>query len=115
MNWARDYLEYIFSRVSIDYTYYVTKEQEEEKKMKENEDFAKGLCHEYPALVVLLNNTRFRASQMTEILGLDRDAVSKLLSQLLLKGLIRMTTAGLYTPSVSLINIVRKIKGESYE
>ena len=52
---------------------------------------------------------------MAEVLGLDRDAVSKLLSQMLLRGLIKMTTGGVYSPSVHLINIIRKMNGGNYE
>ena len=65
--------------------------------------------------VVLLNNTKFRGTQMSEVLGLDRDAVSKLLAEMLVRGLIKMTTGGLYTPSANLINIVRKFNGGKYE
>lgn len=111
LDWAKDYLEYIFTRPSIDYSYYVTKVQEEEKMMKANTDYATALCSQYPALRVLLNNTKFRGTQMQEVLGIDRDEVSKLLSSMLIKGLIKMTTGGLYTPSVSLINIIRKLNG----
>lgn len=114
LDWAEEYLGFIFTRASIDYEYYVSKVQAEEKIMQENTEFATSLCTQYPALRVLLNNTKFRGTQMAEVLGLDRDAVSKLLSQLLVKGLIKMTTGGLYTPSVSLINIVRKINGGNY-
>ena len=46
---------------------------------------------------------------MAEVLGIDKDTVSKLLSQMLLKGLIKMSTGGLYSPSVSLINIIRSL------
>jgi 5S rRNA maturation endonuclease (ribonuclease M5) len=115
LDWAHDYLAYTFTRTSIDYAYYVSKQQEEERLMKENTAYATALCSQYPALRVLLNNTKFRGTQMAEVLGLDKDAVSKLLSQMLLKGLIKMTTGGLYTPSVSLINIIRKLNGGNYE
>ena len=83
--------------------------------MHENSEYATALCTQYPAMRVLLNNTKFRGTQMAEVLGLDKDTVSKLLSQMLLKGLIKMTTGGLYTPSVSLINIIRKLNGGNYE
>ena len=86
--------------------------------MKANTDYATALCNQYPALAVLLNNSKFRGMQMMEVLGIDKDAVSKLLSQMLLKGLIKMTTGGLYSPSVSLINIIRSInkpQGGLYE
>ena len=109
LDWAVEYLGYIFSRSSIDYKYYVKKVQEEERLMKENTEFATSLCSQYPALRVLLNNTKFRGTQMAEVLGIDKDTVSKLLSQMLLKGLIRMSTGGLYSPSVSLINIIRSL------
>lgn len=115
LDWAHDYLSYMFSRPSIDYKYYVTKIQEEERLMHENSEYATALCTQYPAMRVLLNNTKFRGTQMAEVLGLDKDTVSKLLSQMLLKGLIKMTTGGLYTPSVSLINIIRKLNGGNYE
>ena len=77
--------------------------------MQENTEFAKAICAQYPALRVLLNNTKFRGTQMAEVLGIDKDTVSKLLSQMLLKGLIKMSTGGLYSPSVSLINIIRSL------
>ena len=48
---------------------------------------------------------------MAEVLGIDGDEVSKLLSQMLLKGLIKMASGGTYVPSVSLINIIRKLNG----
>lgn len=115
LDWSAEYLTYLFNRPAIDYVYYVSKVQEEERLMKENMEYATGLCSQYPALKVLLNNTKFRGTQMAEVLGLDRDAVSKLLSQMLVKGLIKMTTGGLYTPSVSLINIIRKLNGGDYE
>lgn len=115
LDWSRDYLSYLFQRPSIDYAYYVGKIQQEEQLMSENTEYAIALCSQYPALGVLLNNTKFRGTQMQEVLGLDKDAVSKLLSQLLIKGLIKMTTGGLYTPSVSLINIVRKFNGGNHE
>lgn len=115
IKWAIDYITFIFERPSIDYKYYVTKVQEEEKLMRENTEYAISICTQYPALKVLLNNTKFKGTQMAEVLGLDKDAVSKLLSQMLLKGLIKMTTGGLYTPSVNLINIIRKISGGNYE
>ena len=89
--------------------------QEEERLMKENTEYAIALVGQYPALRVLLNNTKFRGTQMAEVLGLDRDAVSKLLSQMLLRGLIKMTTGGVYSPSVHLINIIRKMNGGNYE
>jgi 5S rRNA maturation endonuclease (ribonuclease M5) len=111
LDWAGDYLAHLFTRPAIDYAYYVAKVQEEERLMKQNTEYAIALCSQYPALRVLLNNTKFRGTQMAEVLGLDRDEVSKLLSQMLLKGLIKMTTGGLYTPSVSLINIIRKLNG----
>lgn len=118
LDWALQYLDYLFSRSSIDYRYYVSKIQEEERRMKANTDYATALCNQYPALAVLLNNSKFRGMQMMEVLGIDKDAVSKLLSQMLLKGLIKMTTGGLYSPSVSLINIIRSInkpQGGLYE
>ena len=115
LDWSKDYLSYLFARPSIDYEYYVTKIQEEEKLTKQNTEWAIAQCTKYPALVVLLNNTKFRGTQMSEVLGLDRDAVSKLLAEMLVRGLIKMTTGGLYTPSANLINIVRKFNGGKYE
>lgn len=115
LDWSSDYLEYIFNRPAIDYAYYVKRFQEEEKREKANEQYARAMCSQYPALVVLLNNTKFKGTQMSEVLGIDKDTVSKLLSDLLMKGLIKMTAGGLYSPSVSLINIVRRIEGEKHE
>lgn len=115
LDWANEFMTYIFNRPSIDYAYYVTKVQEEERLTQQNTEWAVAQCTKYPALVVLLNNTKFRGTQMGEVLGLDRDAVSKLLAEMLVRGLIKMTTGGLYTPSANLINIVRKINGGKYE
>lgn len=115
LDWSVEYLEFIFTRPSIDYSYYVTKIQEEERLMEANTAYATAICNQYPALRVLLNNTKFRGTQMQEVLGIDKDEVSKLLSSMLLKGLIKMTTGGLYTPSVSLINIIRKLNGGEYD
>lgn len=109
MDWAVDYMRYIFDRSSIDYKYYVKKIQEDEKLMQANTEYAVALCSQYPALRVLLNNTRFRGPQMAEVLGIDKDTVSKLLSQMLLRGLIKMAAGGLYSPTVSLINIIRAL------
>ena len=118
IDWASEYLTYTFERSSIDYKYYVTKIQEEERLMRENTEYATALCTQYPALRVLLNNSKFRGTQMAEVLGIDKDTVSKILSQMLLKGLIKMSTGGLYSPSVSLINIIRSLNkpgGGSHE
>lgn len=117
IDWASEYLTYIFGRSSIDYQYYVKKVQEEERLMNENTEYATALCSQYPALKVLLNNTRFRGTQMIEVLGISKDECAKLLSQMLLKGLIKMATGGLYSPTVSLINIIRSLNkpGGNYE
>ena len=82
LDWAIDYFDYIFKRPSIGYDYYVGKIQEEERQVSENTAYATALCSQYPALRVLLNNTKFRGTQMQEVLGIDRDEVSKLLSQM---------------------------------
>lgn len=111
LDWSFDYLSYIFERPAIYYSYYVGKVQEEERLMNANRDYATSLCGAYPALKVLLNNARFKGSQMAEVLGIDRDEVSKLLSQMLLKGLIKMTSGGLYSPSASLLSIIRSMNG----
>lgn len=117
IDWAAQYLKYTFERSSIDYAYYVRKAQEEERQMLENTEYATSLVSQYPALRVLLNNTKFRGMQMIEVLGISKDECAKLLSQMLLKGLIRMSTGGLYSPTVSLINIIRSLNkpGGNYE
>ena len=64
----------------------------------------------YPAIKILLSAQRFRGNQVSEILGIDRTEASKIISELLTRGLMKISYNGTYQSDKTLVDITRQME-----
>lgn len=108
IKWAAEFLTQTYKKRSFDYSSYILENRKSMERAKENTQFVRGLISQYPALRVLLSANRIRGSQIGEILGLDRMEASKILSELLQRGLMKVSYNGTYQPDKLLVDITRQ-------
>lgn len=112
VDYAAEFLVSTYAKKSFDYKTFVTEHRKALKRKQENTDFIKAQCILHPALRVLLASNVFRGGQVREVLGLDLTETSKLISALLQRGLLSITSSGAYQPDKMLINIVKEMSAD---
>lgn len=110
IQYAEEFLRYIFDKPSMDYKGYVQEVQRAQKKKAENTQYIRMLCKMHPALRILLSSNSFKGIQVREILGLDQLEASKIVSDLLQRGLLRVHGNGSYTPDKLLIDMAKQME-----
>lgn len=110
IEWARDFLVSTLCKNTFDYKSYIDENKKALKQKQENTKFVRGLVAQYPAIKVLLSAQRFKGSQVQEILGVERSEASKILSELLVRGLMRIAYNGTYQSDKLLIDITRQME-----
>jgi hypothetical protein len=96
---------------TFDYKGYMLDLRRVNAAREDNINFIRTQIGLYPALRVLLASNQFRGQQMYDVLGIDRMESSKLLSELLKRGLVKITSSGAYSPDKLLIEITKQIGG----
>lgn len=109
IKWAGEFLKMTYDKASLDYKGFIEESRKAQKKASENTQFVRALMSQHPALKILLSANRFRGNQISEILGLDKTDASKILSELLQRGLIKISYNGTYQPDKLLVDIARQI------
>lgn len=109
IRWAGEFLKLTYDKPSLDYRGYIEESRKAQRKAQENTQFVRALMLQHPALKILLSANRFRGNQIGEILGLDKTEASKILSELLQRGLLRISYNGTYQPDKLLVDIARQI------
>jgi hypothetical protein len=112
VNDAITFLRTTFGKPTLDYAGFIKESKRVQRERVQNVTFIKAQISMYPALRVLLSSNQFRGGQMQEILGIDKTEASKLLSELLRRGLVRLGNSGAYSPDKMLIEITKQIGGE---
>lgn len=110
VQYAVAFLVQLYDKFTFGYKDYIEETKKALRKKAENTDFVKVLCIQNPALKILLSSNVFRGIQVQEILGVDREAAAKILSELLQRGLLRITASSAYTPDKLLVNIVKEME-----
>lgn len=108
--YATEFLESTFSKHSFGYGEYIRELKKATLKRRENTDFVRSLVVLHPALKVLLASNVFRGMQVQEILGIDKGDAAKILSQLLQRGLLKVTNSAAYQPDRLLVDIVKQME-----
>ncbi len=109
---AEEFLRSTLSKDSFDYTGYIKESKRAQQEKVLNIAFIKTQLSLYPSLRVLLASNQFRGLQIREVLGIDQYEASKILSELLRRGLVKLTSSGAYSPDKMLIEITKQIGGE---
>ena len=108
LDWAQQWLRFTLEKPSLSYGAYVREKRRAEKKKQENINWIKAQLELHPALKSLLTASSFKGYQITEILGIDRTDASKLLSELLGRGLVKTGRSSSYIPDKLLLDVARQ-------
>lgn len=108
LDWAQQWLRYTLEKPSLSYGAYVREKRRAEQKKQENINWIKAQLELHPALKSLLTASSFKGYQITEILGIDRTDASKLLSELLGRGLVKTGRSSSYIPDKLLLDVARQ-------
>lgn len=108
VHYAKEFLEATFNKQTLDYKGFIEESRKAIKAKDENVKFIRAQIGLYPALKVLLSANRFRGNQISEILGVDKTEASKIISELLQRGLLKISYNGTYQPDKLLVDIARQ-------
>lgn len=108
LEWADKWLRMTLEKPSLAYGSYVREKRKAEQKKKENTTWIKAQLELHPALKALLTASSFKGQQINEVLGIDRSDASKILSELLSRGLVKASRGGAYIPDKLLLDVARQ-------
>lgn len=108
--WATEMLQWTYDKPTMDYKGYIQEYKKAQRRKTENNAFIRTLCAQNPALKILLSSNMFRGAQVREVLGIDSLEASKIISELLKRGLVRLSGSGAYVPDKMLIDIAKQME-----
>ena len=107
---AEQYLEWTLNKPSLGYGDYIREFKRARAKRAENMDFVRTLIAIHPAIKSLLTASSFKGYQFQEILGIDRTDSSKIMSDLITRGLLRPGAGASYVPDRLLMEIAKQME-----
>lgn len=107
---AQEFLESTLNKPTLDYKSFIEENKRAQRAKTKNIEYIKGLVAMYPAIKILLSAARFRGNQVQEILGVERGEASKIISELLTRGLLKISYNGTYQSDKILIDIARQME-----
>lgn len=110
LSYAAEFLGQTLDKPSFGYGDYVREFKRAQNKRRENVEYIRGLLVLHPAMRALLSSSGFKGFQFQEILGIDRNESSKILSDLITRGLIRPTAGANYVPDKVLMEIAKQME-----
>jgi predicted transcriptional regulator len=91
------------------YGEYVTELKRARETRTKNIEFVRALITLHPAIRAILTARTFRGFQFSEVLGIDRTEAAKILSELITRGLVTMTSQAAYKTESILNEIARQM------
>lgn len=110
VRYAQEFLVETLTKPTLDYKSFIEESKRAQRQRSKNIEFVKALVTQYPAIKILLGAQRFRGGQVQEILGVERGEASKIISELLTRGLMKISYNGTYQPDKILIDITRQME-----
>lgn len=110
VQFAKEYLEWTLNKPSLGYGDYIREFKRAQAKRAENMQFVRTLIAVHPAIKALLTATSFKGYQFQEILGIDKNDSSKIMSDLITRGLLRPSSGANYIPDKLLIEIAKQME-----
>lgn len=110
LKFAVEFLSTTLEKPSFGYSDYIKEFKRAQTRKTENINYVRGLLTMYPAMRVLLSSSCFKGFQFQEILGIDRVDSSKILSDLITRGLIRPSSGASYVPDKVLMEIAKQVE-----
>lgn len=110
VEFAKQFLEWTLNKPSLGYGDYIREFKRAQIKRAENMQFVRTLIAMHPAIKALLTATSFKGYQFSEILGIDKNDSSKIMSDLITRGLLRPSSGANYIPDKLLIEIAKQME-----
>ena len=107
LQFAKEFLATTLEKPSFGYSDYINEFKRAQQKRSENIAYIRGIVTLHPALKALLSSSGFKGNQFREILGLEPTESSKIMSELITKGLLRLTSNAVYVPDKMLMEIAK--------
>lgn len=108
LKYADEFFRFTLEKASLGYNDYIREFKRSQKKRSENVEYIKAIITLHPALKTLLSSSGFKGYQFQEILGMDRLESSKIMSDLITRGLLRPTSGASYIPDKLLMEIAKQ-------
>lgn len=110
VRYAEEFLRYTLDKPSFGYGDYMREFKRAQNKRRDNIAYIRGIITLHPALKVLLSSSGFKGYQFQEILGIDRSESSKIMSDLITRGLLRPSAGATYVPDKLLMEISKQME-----
>ncbi len=110
VRFAREFLTMTLNKESFGYGDYIREYKRAQDKRTDNLKFVRTLMGTHPAIRALLTATSFKGYQFQEILGIDRGDSSKIMSDLITRGLLRPGAGASYIPDKLLMEIAKQME-----
>lgn len=110
IRFAKEFLEDTLNKSSFGYGDYIREFKKAQAKRAENMTFIRTLVTVHPAIKSLLTASSFKGYQFQEILGIDRNDSSKIMSDLITRGLLRPGSGASYVPDKLLMEIAKQME-----
>lgn len=110
VSFAKEYLQWTLNKPSLGYGDYIREFKRAQAKRADNMDFVRKLIAVHPAIKSLLTASSFKGYQFQEILGIDRADSSKIMSDLITRGLLRPGSGASYIPDRLLMEIAKQME-----
>ena len=110
VRFAKEFLEITLNKSSLGYGDYIREFKRAQAKRADNMNFVRTLIAVHPAIKALLTATSFKGYQFQEILGIDKNDSSKIMSDLITRGLLRPGSGASYVPDKLLMEIAKQME-----
>jgi hypothetical protein len=110
VKFAREFLEWTLNKPSMGYGDYIREFKRAQQKRADNMQFVRTLIAVHPAIKALLTATSFKGYQFQEILGIEKNESSKIMSDLITRGLLRPGSGASYIPDKLLMEIAKQME-----
>lgn len=110
VRFAKEFLEWTLNKPSLGYGDYIREFKRAQAKRADNMNFIRTLIAVHPAIKALLTATSFKGYQFQEILGIDKNDSSKIMSDLITRGLLRPGSGASYVPDKLLMEIAKQME-----
>lgn len=110
IRFADEFLRMTLNKPTLGYGDFIREFKRAQMKKTENIEYVRALVVLHPALKVLLSSSGFKGYQFQEILGIDRGESSKIMSDLITRGLLRPTAGATYLPDKMLMEIAKQME-----
>ena len=108
VQFGSQFLSWTLNKPSLGYGDYIREFKRAKAKREENMNFIRTLIAMHPAIKALLTASSFKGYQFQEILGVDKTDSSRIMSDLITRGLLRPGSGASYVPDKLLMEIAKQ-------